>query len=168
MKKTLTLLTVSLLVVASLISGVFAVYTTSIDDANSNTTTAKHFYVGAETVDAFEANAEIAPSETLESTFTITNKDTAVSEVDIEVTMTVVLTSEITPLTITLTAEDGVTMTDDGNGVYTFIMAKGVEFNKTFTVVLAWPTGDNTGSDNDFIDMTASYKVSVIGTQVVA
>ncbi len=167
MKKVLTLLAVTLLVVASVISGVFAVYTTTIDDANSNATTAKHFYVGAATVADFEENVEIAPSETLESKFTITNKDTAVSEVDIAVEMTVTLTSEITPLEISVVAPTGVDVTVDGN-VYKFTMAKNVEFNQEFTVVISWPTGDLSGSDNAFIDKTASYQVSVVGTQVVA
>ncbi len=166
MKKTLALITLSLLVLGSIVSQAFAAYTTRIDDVSSNTTTAKHFYVGAKSETDFESDIKIAPGETFKSVFSITNKDEAISEVDIEVVMTLTLNSLITPLVISIETPESLSVTTIGN-TYTFVMDADVLFEETFSVVVMWPEGDTSGSDNEFIGLQASYEVSVTGTQII-
>lgn len=178
MKKTVILVIATLLVVTSLISGVFAAYKTQIDDVSSGEVTAKSFILKANETLSFEDGVKIAPGEKLEVKFKIANYEgnkatsaTSVSETNIKVDIIIEFNSEIKPLVLKGYTE---TVENKSSNVVSFNSTKGfltdtITFDAgkaqsaTIALTIEWPHTDN---DIDYINKTASYKVTVIGTQV--
>lgn len=166
MKKAIILTIAAVLVVTSLVSGVFAAYKTQIDNVSNGTVTAKDFVLVSDKVQEFEANAKIAPGESVTSKFTVSNYEgDRTTETAMTVTVTLTRTSDIVPLTITLTDSKGqkIVLTD-GNDIGSIVIEfqAGVRGDVEFTVTVAWPDTDN---DIDYINEKASYTVSAVGAQ---
>lgn len=166
MKKAIILTIAAVLVVTSLVSGVFAAYKTQIDNVSNGIVTAKDFVLVSDDVQNFEANAKIAPGESATAKFTLSNFESdRVTETAMSVTVTITRTSEIVPLTITLKDMDGkeIVLTDgNDNGSLTIEFEAGKKQTVEFTVTVAWPDTDN---DIDYINKSASYTVSAVGVQ---
>lgn len=177
MKKTVILVIATLLVVTSLISGVFAAYKTQIDDVSSGEVTAKNFVLTANETLSFEDGVKIAPGEKLEVRFKIANYEgnkagsaTSISETSIRVEIIIEFNSEIKPLILkgnTATVENKsnvVTLNSKKNQLKdTITFDAGMAQSATIALTIEWPHTDN---DIDYINKTALYKVTVIGTQV--
>lgn len=178
MKKTVILVIATLLVVTSLISGVFAAYKTQIDDVSTGEVTAKNFVLTANETLSFEEGVKIAPGEKLNVKFKIANYEgnnassaTSISETGIEVIIIIEFSSDIKPLVLkgnTKTAEgkyDNVVVFNSAKGELKddFTFDAGKAQSVTVELVIEWP---HTEYDINYINKQASYKVTVIGTQI--
>lgn len=167
MKKIVILAIAAVLVVTSLVSGVFAAYKTQLDDVSAGEVVAKDFVLVSEETKEFAASAKIAPGETSTADFTVSNYNgSRVSETDMEVTISIKRVSEIVPLTVTLKnniSGETVVLTNEANtGSLTITFTAGIQGTCDFTVTVAWPDTEN---DIDYINKSASYIVTATGVQ---
>ncbi|MGI6615745.1 MAG: hypothetical protein ACOX30_07000 [Dethiobacteria bacterium] len=175
MKKVLTITALVLLISLSLIAGTLAMYVVEIDDLAEGSVVAKEFILEEGVTNTFSDDVKIAPSETVEWKFSVKNYDgQTISETAMDLEFAIELTaadgkSAITPLKVTVFDENNnpVETTTEGATTYTFadefeLKDEGQE--KTYTVAINWPDGEN---DIDYAgaDFGTALAVSVTGTQ---
>lgn len=191
MKKVIGLLTLVLVIGTSLIAGTLAVYSVNLDTIAEGTVVAKSFALtGAGDAD-FATEVKIAPTETVEKIFTISNfEGSVVTETPMKVSVNVDLAATtgktaIPYLKAKVFKVAGGKETEVGtvisNGVGTISFEDGYNVSAsgqtyTYKVVIEWPnTNGITDTDNDGISNDAEYagvnygntiKVRVSGTQV--
>lgn len=177
MKKALLISALVLTIVASMVSGTLAVYTRTLSPY-SNDVVAKEFVLVSTGTTNFSGDVLIAPTETVNMVFTVSNNDAGVtSEVDMDLDITVTLaaaagSTAIRPLTATVTG-GGSSFTVTGtltNGVGVFTItddnafAAAVAGTLTYTVAISWPSGS---TDINYAGHAygTNVAVSVTGTQ---
>lgn len=90
MKKVLLVSALVMTIVASMVSGTLAVYQTTLSEIPGSVT-AKKFIITEGVTGDFTTPVKIAPTESEVMTFSVTNDNGAVSEVDMNVEVTIVL-----------------------------------------------------------------------------
>ncbi|NLL46740.1 MAG: hypothetical protein GX250_08055 [Clostridiales bacterium] len=92
MKKTIALFALVLCILAGLVSGSLALYTTTAEFDGVGSVVAKKFVLTAEGTQGFGDNLLIAPEDKVESVFTVSNFDgTNVTEVPMELDIEIVI-----------------------------------------------------------------------------
>lgn len=180
MKKALLISALVLTIVASMVSGTLAVYTRTLLPY-SNDVVAKEFILVSEGTDNFDADVLIAPTESVDMIFTVSNNAAGVtSEVDMDLGITVTFaasagsTGAIVPLTATVTSDSGAAVITgilvNGVGVFTITDADAfvasVADTLTYTISIDW---ESTATDTTYAghDYSTNVAVSVTGTQAV-
>lgn len=177
MKKVVILVIATLLVVTSLVSGVFAAYKIDLGDVSEGEVVAKNFVLTANETEGFEGTLKIAPGETTKVAFKIANYEgmkassaKSISETGIKVDIIVEFNSDIKPLVLkgetkSVEGTNNPTRFDSTEGLLsdTITFKTGYAQSATVELVISWPHTEN---DIDYINMSATYKVTVIGTQV--
>lgn len=172
MKKLLTVLALVLVVATSVVGGTLAVYNTSISGVIDNNVVAKEFKLDAQASESYAKDIKIAPKDTVEFAFTVTNrKDGIISEVAIDATINVIITNAdgkeaIMPLNIKLQKLDGKAYVDvndasvSGTGSFKASAAfvAGKELTVTYKVVVNWPS---TADDISFAGAGFGTKIVV-------
>lgn len=156
MKKTLISVLAIMFIAVSLLSGTFALYATKLDDLASGSVIAKDFVITADTESGFEENVLIAPSEKVIFHFSVSDfSDVMVSEVNIDVTITVTLSplegkSPIENLTMCVKNSIGNVVGTGAitAGVGTITVLDYFRFTETgttknYTVEIYWPSNED-------------------------
>lgn len=176
MKKILIISALVLTIVSSIVAGTLASYNVNIGEVASGSVVAKAFKLTGAGLDSFQNNVLIAPTETKEMKFTVSNFDgSVVTETNMDVAITVDVTAQsgkqaIAPLTVVVKNESGAVVSQGSlaNGVGTLTVADtftaNVQATKTYTVVINWPS---TANDTQYAGagFGNAIKVSVAGTQ---
>ena len=149
MKKTLVLLSLVLAIALSVLSGTLAVYTTTIANLADGNVVAKEFILLENGSDTFKENVKIAPTETVEWTFSVKNYDgNIVSETAMDLAFTVDIAAStgkeaIAPLIVTIKKGNTVVGTNK-TGTDSIIFADEFALNEvgqahTYTVIIDCP-----------------------------
>jgi len=175
MKKALLISALVLTIVASMVSGTLAVYTRTLTPY-SNDVVAKEFVLVSEGTVNFDADVLIAPTESVNMVFTVSNNAAGVrSEVAMDLDITVdfgaaAAKTAIAPLTATITG-GGSTFAVTGsltNGVGVFSIDDAMGFaadeTLTYTIAIQWPS---TATDINYAGHAygTNVEVTVTGTQ---
>lgn len=177
MKKTLVLLSLVLAIALSVLSGTLAVYTTTIADLADGNVVAKEFILLKNGNDTFEEKVKIAPTETVEWTFSVKNYNgNIVSETAMDLAFTVDIAAStdkeaIAPLIVTIKKGDTVVGTQTGTGSIEFadeFALKEVGQAHTYTVIINWPSDDTIDINYAGSGFGTTISVSVTGTQQVS
>lgn len=191
MKKILLVSALVLVIATSMVSGTLAAYQISLPDMATGSVVAKKFVLVEGTPNTFKTNVKIAPTESKEMTFSVTNDNGAgdISEVNMNVQVTIVLDDisttsgkevrAIPPLTVkvykgavadmNLLSTSSSTLTN-GKGTLEYnlvdLFTAEVSRDQIFTVVVTWTGGDN-ATDTALAGPTHGTKltVTVMGTQ---
>lgn len=177
MKKTLVLLSLVLAIALSVLSGTLAVYTTTIANLADGNVVAKKFILLENGYDTFKENVKIAPTETVEWTFSVKNYDgNIVSEtaMDLDFTVDIAASTDkeaIAPLIVTIKKGNTVVGTITGTGSIIFddefaLNEVGQEY--TYTVIIDWPSDDTIDINYAGSGFGTTISVSVTGTQQVS
>jgi len=178
MKKVLMISALVMMIVASMVSGTLALYTTTIAPF-SGSVVAKEFVLLSAGNAAFSTDVKIAPSETKDKIFTVTNSNgTVTTEVNMSVNITLAFAGitagkQIQPLTVEV--YDGATLLTSAaigtltNGIGTLTinnvsLPANTATTKTYTVKFTWPSSvnDTAYAGNAF---GTKLTVSVVGVQ---
>lgn len=171
MKKTLLMGAMALAIVTSMVAGTLAIYSKNFDFGGN--VTAKKFYVNA-TSETTTPDIKIAPGETADWTFEVTNTDGAViSAVDMSTHITVTLPEGFKDIAVTLKNADGNTLGSgvaDANGK---IEVAGADFTantgKTdeYTLEFTWDGTKDNANDTALGEAakSAPFTVTVTGAQ---
>lgn len=164
MKKTFTIILLVLIVATSLVTGTLAVYSVDVPTINSGDIVAKNFVFTAAGDQQFAANVDIAPTENVQKTFTVSNfNGNVVSETAMNVTITVAVTGEIAPLQIVVTGDQDVTIVNNGTtSTITFTLNANESATKTFNVSVIW---NSTANDNQYMGKVSSITVNASAVQ---
>lgn len=184
MKKTIALFALVLCILAGLVSGSLALYTTSVEDMGSGSVVAKKFVLTAAGSTGYEKNVKIAPEDTIIAEFIVSNYDDNgnVTEVDMDLTITVEMEAaaekELIPhVTAALLDKDGEEVvgathsTVEGKQIITlqvdraFTALQG-EADLTYQIKLFWPSHDD-DIEYQGPEHGNKYTVTVTGTQAV-
>ena len=170
MKKTLTILSLVIVIAMSTLAGTLAVYTVDTPDYNSGDIVAKEFVFSTEGDANFGDTVKIAPTETVNKSFTVANfKPGITAETDMTVTIVVTVQGGITPLQITVDGDRNSTATfnviDKNKVEITVDLLADTQTTETFTVSVKWPS---TEFDNNYIGKKSSINVDAIAVQKVA
>jgi plastocyanin len=183
MKKTLVLLSLVLAIALSVLSGTLAVYTTTITNLADGNVVAKEFILlENDDYDTFKKNVKIAPTETVEWTFSVKNYNgNIVSETAMDLTFTVDIAAStgkeaIDPLIVTIKKGDTVvegTKTETGSIIFTDefpLNEVGQAYSQahTYTVIIYWPSNDTIDINYAGSGFGTTISVSVTGTQQVS
>jgi hypothetical protein len=176
MKKVLLGLTLVLAIAISIVSGTMALYTTRIDKVTEGSVVAKQFILVKGGTDTFVQNLKIAPAETVEWAFSVSNfEGKVVSETAMGLSFTINITESvgrkaIEPLVVTIRNKAGeVVGKQTGTGSISFsdkfeLAAEGQ--THTYYVTIEWPSGEN---DASYISQMGSFgtsiSIGVTGTQ---
>ena len=178
MKKTLVLLSLVLAIALSVLSGTLAVYTTTIANLADGNVVAKEFILLENGSDTFKENVKIAPTETVEWTFSVKNYDgNIVSETAMDLAFTVDIAAStgkeaIAPLIVTIKKGNTVVGTNK-TGTDSIIFADEFALNEvgqahTYTVIIDWPSDDTIDINYAGSGFGTTISVSVTGTQQVS
>ena len=164
MKKTFTLILLALIVATSLVTGTLAVYSVEAPEINSGNIIAKEFVFTALGSQDFATGVEIAPTETVQKTFTVSNfNGNVVTGTDMNVTITVELQGEIVPLTLIVTGDQDVTIVNNGTtSTISFTLSADQAVTKTFTVSVVW---NSTANDIQYMGKVSSIVVNATAVQ---
>ena len=163
MKKTLLIVALVLAITTSIIAGTMAYYTITLDELVKGDVVAKEFILEGEVTKTHEGAVKLAPGESQEWTFNISNyDDNFVTETDMDVTIDVTTLNTSAPLEISVTLDD-----DDitSGEVIPNLFTAEVGATKILTVTVSWPWG----TANDDIEFAGqdlgTLSVKVTGTQ---
>ena len=171
MKKTLTILSLVIVIAMSILAGTLAVYTVDTPDYNSGDIVAKEFVFTTEGDANFGDTVKIAPTETVTKSFTVANFKTGITaETDMTVTIVVKVQGGITPLQITVDGYNNSStakfnVIDKNTVEITVDLLADTQTTETFTVSVKWPS---TEFDNNYIGKKSSINVDAIAVQKVA
>ncbi|NMB42057.1 MAG: hypothetical protein GX996_08990 [Firmicutes bacterium] len=175
MKRTLVIMFLVLAISTSIIAGTMAMYVVEIDDLAEGSVVAKEFVLKPGETNTFAEDVEIAPGESVDWEFSVKNYEGGVvSETAMDLDIAVDIDDAagkdaIAPLEITIIDEvEGVRGHEIGTG--------SIEFNdefaldkdgqeKTYKVLIEWPSDDEVDIDYAGADYGTAVKVSIIGTQ---
>ena len=175
MKRTLLVAALVLAISTSIIAGTMAMYTITIDDLAQGSVVAKEFVLEPGQTNTFAEDVEIAPGERVEWEFSVKNYEgDVVSETAMDLDIAVDIDDAagkdaIAPLEITIIDEDeNVVGQETGTGSIEFddefdLDEDGQE--KTYKVLIEWPSDDEVDIDYAGADFGTSITVSVTGTQ---
>jgi len=160
-------------IVASMVSGTLAVYNAGVTDIASGSVVAAEFKLTGEGKSDFTDDVLIAPGETVYMNFTVSNFDGAIiSEVLMNLVITVDFVGNLVPLTAVLQSKDGVNISADtladGEGSLTLTdeLTTITDPGQTneYTVAITWP---DTANDYDYAGsgFGTALTVTVEGTQ---
>ncbi len=176
MKKTLTVISLVMVIVISIAAGTLAMYTTTIEGLAAGSVTAKEFILTKGGTDTFQTNVKIAPSETVQWSFSVKNfNEDVVSETAMDLDVAVELKaaegkSAILPLTVGV-YDEGNELLASGeieDGILTFkdsFPLSETGQTHTYTVKVNWPSDDAVDINYAGADYGTALKVSVTGTQ---
>lgn len=171
MKKTLLMGAMALAIVTSMVAGTLAVYSKNFDF--SGNVAAKKFYVNASS-QVESPNIELAPGETAEWEFEVTNTDgSVISAVDMSTGITVSLPDGFKDITVTLKDSEGTVLgsgTADASGK---IEVAGADFvantarTDAYTLEFKWDGSKDDANDTSLGEAATSspFTVTVTGTQ---
>ncbi|HPG92874.1 MAG TPA: hypothetical protein PK675_05630 [Clostridia bacterium] len=164
MKKTITLILLALIVATSLVTGTLAVYSVEAPEINSGNIIAKEFVFTASGSQDFTTDVQIAPTETVQKTFTVSNfNGNVVTGTDMNVSITVSVEGEIVPLSIVVTGDQDVTIVNNGTtSTITFTLAANQAVTKTFSISVVW---NSTANDNLYMGKVSSIVVNATAVQ---
>lgn len=183
MKKTLIIASMALLIATSLVAGTLAVYNVNLGTIANGEVYAKRFELVGGGTDGFSESVAIAPMETVNKTFTVSNyKNSNITETPMELNIDVNIDAAqgkqaIAPLVINVykvKADDSRTLIGNainGTGTITFkdgFNTSDVGQTYTYDVEVVWPKETNGSNDVDFQgpEFGSQVTVSVSGTQV--
>ena len=176
MKKKLVLAGLALAICTSVVAGTMAVYATQLDNlaTESNQVVAKQFVLTGAGVDTFNDTVKIAPTETVEKSFTISNFDnTVITETAMDVEMTIALAAAdgkpIAGLAVQVSKNGtpvGAGVTDENGDVSVNVADHFalVEEGQTYLykVAITWEESEN---DMAYMGGAERMSVRVVGTQ---
>jgi len=175
MKKVLAIFALVLVFSTSVIAGTLAMYTTTIDNVAEGSVVAKEFTLVDGGTDTFTKDLEIAPSDSADWQFSVKNYQGSVisdTAMDLDFTVDVLAAdgkSVIAPLVVTVKNSQGDavgTVTSSGKIVFKDSFGlNAVGQEKTYTVSVNWPEGDNSDTNYAGANYGTAIKVSVTGTQ---
>jgi hypothetical protein len=166
MKKVFTLVLLCLIVATTLVTGTLAVYSVDAPELQSGDITAKNFVFVAEGTSSFNSSVKIAPTETFEKGFYVSNFDSSKrSETAMNVTIKVTLSGDINPLQIAVTCSDKnveITQVSATEIVIKFAMSPEQEITKSFNIIVNWPS---TSNDNAYMGKSSQITVEASAVQ---
>lgn len=192
MKKTLFMCALGLTVATSMVAGTMAIYTHSDDiQGEIQTARAKHFYVGVNTIDATSVSLVLAPGQSADWDFSLTNVDengtTSETDTDVKISIDSSTITNWDDFTIQLVDGDKLVGTGVLNSKTNQIEINDVKFeankvfNKNYKLRFIWNDDANNGATlDDAADTALVYnkkddagdypdaagvKVTITGTQ---